>query len=896
MRAGWRRAACTALVLAALPGDSRLDAQTRTAPGIVEFHQRFQTDYVAPDVHKWYRPRHLAESYLEPWYAWEEGYARQPYSRYVDRLLEGRQLYDGLGNALGRGWQVYSWTQQQPQPRGSSIDKKRGFSGSSASANSLGLTAYDSFFQRLVVAGDEAGGFSYRLAVGDEIFTLLTPLTLYKPRFNGIVADLAGQHLEATLLFSRPSQPNDEERTNVTHLMGGHARLLPGGHSSFGLTYVNAHNVQTQVEFNQNNPLHGILTTRQNEPLKTLWVRIRDDSPGKGDIGAVLAGHEIVLTDTSGRTLKGRDIGLVPRVEGGLTQRGRLVALDAESILLRYDLDSLDFDGVQSEDLARVQVELSVANDYRVELASDLQTDGETFNPAIVFLPVARAPGNVEDNSNTRRIVADYGLPVANELIGADWNLADLDGFSSRGEVVLNRRIARYPNPNRGDHHTVVGTGAAAYIHLAYDRRPLKLFFEGFSIDDDYSTAFWLTQSDGRIPYDNPIPQVVEFVDDDDDFNARPEWSRPFQSSSDRAWPGFDENGDFLNDHNQNNNLVPDYDEPFLRFRSDRPQYLFGLDMNYNGTPDRLENDDLPDYPYKADHRGYNAYIRLTPAPYLALTAGRQDQRLVAGDGRTRAFYGLATLDLDRPGLGRVRLIAHGARVHDDIPDDLIQWFQPIDAPGRMRPVFDPLPGRDTYKQTLYADWAQTAAYGLHLAHRFKWDWWHQFNDRQRLADLEGRKTSGFVGLINRAEWRLAIGLGVLEPRFKSEYRHDRPYSTRLPTAASLEETVSVLWTQPLLAEAAGVAYFPRYGRQLFSTELQLGLEGGRFWLLDGEFEEIDQNFNQWTFIGQLTNRTAYQGYQLVTRLGLQILHRDFQRRPSQRSSQAFLSINAGLR
>jgi hypothetical protein len=886
------------LMLAILLLATGAHSQHLEPPG--SWRQSYTTEHISPDIHKWYGLRHLPETYLRPWYDNSTNYSEQSYSRYIDRSLEGRELYDTLGSPLGRGWVVYNWTQNQPQPRGSSIDKKRGFSGNSSNAGSLGFTAYDSFFQRLVVAGDYGASSSYRLAVGDEIYTRFTPLTFAKPRFNGVVADVANQYLEATLLFSRPSQPDDQDRTNVTHLMGGHLRLQPADRFNFGLTYVNAHNVQTQVEFNQNNPLHGILTTRQNQPLDKLWVRIRDDSPGKGDIGAVLAGHEIVLTDTSGRQLRGRDIGLEPRIEGGIFQRGRLVALDAESILLEYDLKSLDIDdgaeGIQSEDIRAARVELSLANDYRVEVASNLQTDGESFNPEIVFLPILRAEGNVQDNSNTRVVSADYGLPVANELIGTDWNLTDWNGFSSRGEVVLNRRISRYPNPNRLDHHDVVRSSTASYLHLAYDHRPFKIFAEGYSIDDDYSTAFWLNDSDGRISYKNPVPQVVEFVDDDDDFNGRPEWQRPFQPSNERAWPGFDENRDFLNDHNQNNNQIPDYEEPFLRFRSDRPEFLFGLDMNHNGTVDRFENDDLPDYPYKADHRGYNIYAETRPRPGWRLVAGRQSQRLIAGDGRTQANYALLSLKADRPRLGRIRIFAHGVRVKDNIPDDLVQWFQPIDAPGRMRQVFDPLPGRDTWRQTLYADLSQDLGAGLRLQHRAKWDWWHQFASRQQLAQREGRPTSGFVGVVNRAEWSLAVGLGVLEPRFKSEYRRQRPFSTRLPTSTSLEETFSLLWTQPLMAEATGVSYFPRYGRQLFNTELQLGLEASRLWLLDGEREDVNEDYLQWTLVGQISNRTAFQGYQLVTRLGLQLIRRDFAKSEDQRSSLGFLSINAGLR
>ena len=86
-------------------------------------------------------------------------------------------------------------------------------------------------------------------------------------------------------------------------------------------------------------------------------------------------------------------------------------------------------------------------------------------------------------------------------------------------------------------------------------------------------------------------------------------------SANDRLiFPGWDENNDFISDFNQNDNstitnYIPDYEEPFLRYAVDRPEYLFGIDLNNNGWIDRFEDDDLPDYPYKVDRRGYNAFL-----------------------------------------------------------------------------------------------------------------------------------------------------------------------------------------------------------------------------------------------------------------------------------------------
>ena len=81
----------------------------------------------------------------------------------------------------------------------------------------------------------------------------------------------------------------------------------------------------------------------------------------------------------------------------------------------------------------------------------------------------------------------------------------------------------------------------------------------------------------------------------------------------------------------------------------------------------------------------------------------------------------------------------------------------------------------------------------------------------------------------------------------------------------------------------------------MFDTELQLGLEASRFWLLEGARPEADDDYFGWAWLGQLTNRNAYQGYELVTRIGLRLTRRDFAHGISQSSSLFFLAMNAGL-
>jgi hypothetical protein len=906
---------CLLLMVLYSPGRAQSSAQSASTdlgtPRSVT--PRFELDYVTPQVHRWYGARHLPETYWQPWTSSGDNYASQTYSRYVDRLLEGDDFYDVLGSPLGRGWLVYSWTQEQPQALGSQIIKApsrdvRNSSEASAFGTGGGFPAYERYFNRLVISGDQRGSSAYRLMIGDAIYTMFTPLTFYKPAYNGLRIDLAGSRHSATMLLSRVSDPNGRvdaqagtstsgNGTGATHLMAGHLDLALGSLTRLGLSYVNVHSAHTQLPLNNGNPLNGTLTVLQNQPLRKLWVRLRDDSPSDGSDGAVLLAHDIVLVDTSGQQIRGSEVGFRPRIEGGVSQGGALVANGSEQILLEYDLQALDAAGIGSADLRGARIELDLANDYRVEVASNLQADGRGSAANTVFLTELRAEGNVGDRSNTGIVSLDYGLPVASEIYGVDWDLPSWRGLSLKGEVALNHRLRRYPNPVLDKHHQVSQTAGAGYAHLAYQRDPWMLFLETFSLDDDYGTSFWVSDPGGLLYFGTPIPQLYEFVDDDDDLNAVPEWQRPFQPSADGiAWPGYDENQDGLNDHNQNFNFIPDYEEPFLRFRSDRPEFLFGLDMNHNGTIDRFENDERADYPYRTDHRGYNAYLRTNAGPDVEFTFGRQRMRQLAGDGHTRAWYALSLWDRPFRRGGGLRLFAYAALVQDTIADDLVQWFQPVDVRGRMQALPDELPMQDAWKNVLYAELQQHIGSGTRIEHRVKWEWRRQLDSDASLRSREGRRSSGSLSMVNRGQWDIPVGLATLEPRIKSEFRRDRPFSLRRSESTTLEEIAILLWRQPVLAEHVAVGYFPGYGRQGFRTTLELGLETSRFWLLQGQRAEVETDFWRWTLVSQLTNRVAYEGYQLVTRTGLRLSGWRFDDGRSQHTNLLFLTINAGLR
>ena len=275
-----------------------------TGPGVL-------FDALDPAVRKWYVPQELYNEFN--WRQWEySNYARDNYQRYVSTALEGNYIYDVYGNLLTRGWLVFDWLQQNPQPFGSLLTKDGRFGG---------------WFSNLLIASDHKGQFHYAITVGNEIRTTLTPMTFSKPRFDGIQWDFQSDKYAATMLLSRISNTSGSETSNNTSMLGGRVEMQVGDFVKVGGTFVNAHHAQTQTEVFNGNILKGNLTGEQNVAQVTLIeVRIKDDSPEDGETGGALFAHDIVIWDLNGKQTRGSEIGFRPLIEGGFQRRGFLSA------------------------------------------------------------------------------------------------------------------------------------------------------------------------------------------------------------------------------------------------------------------------------------------------------------------------------------------------------------------------------------------------------------------------------------------------------------------------------------------------------------------------------------------------------------------------------------------
>ena len=852
-----RSALCAALALLLLAWDGA-SAQLTTGyrpiaePGI--YGVRIHPGALAPNRRKFYLPQNLFYEY--GWRGWEySNYARDEYERYVDIQLEGNRHYDAFGNYIARGWTIYDWTENNPLRQGSGIFKS---------------PRYSSWFDRVVISSAHKGQFHTALTVGDAIRTTLTPLTFSKPTFNGIQWDFLSDKYAFTFLGSRISSPANPAGTqseaaalveNSTRLLGGRGVAQVGDFAKVGATWVSAHNARSTLDMGDNS-LKGVLTTPQNTgSVETVTILISDDSPESSDDGALLFFDRVLIDGEIHPEI-------TPIVRGGIRTGGSLEAKGVDNIELIYDIRN-SFRPTEKvptyQEASKIEFELILANDYRVDVTSNVQTD-RLGDP--VFLPVAQAEGEISDGSNQQFLRFEYGLPTGSDVIGVDFEILSLGGLDLRAEFVRNRRFRRFPNQNLEQHTLAEDKGEAGYITASYTSYPWFAYGEMFTMDPDYSTTAFMANSLGGIDYSSEIFHLFEFVDDNDDQDRFADWQRAGQFGTGvgasggsvgadlAVFPGLDENNDFVSDFNQNRNSRPDYDEPFLRYEVDPPAFLFGMDMNNNTLIDRFEDDRQPDYPYDRDHRGYNAYGGFMLSEDAQLTLGRLSERQLSSARTSKANYGLFTVRWNFPGL-RVALFEHAKFVADNIPEDRLLW---VDPTGRTD-FTDPLDHQDTFVNSIYLQANYNRIRNFRATAKVK----HElFNQRgEQAADKRDRS---FFGLITKADYTIPIGADLtIWPKWKSTFRREVPTDPSQANTRELEETLFLISRYAILEQ----------------TWIALGLEFSWFENLRDRPAELQvgytEDFTSRVYSILFSNTSAYLGYQLTLNAGLQLEEQNFE-------------------
>ncbi|MFC1525222.1 hypothetical protein ACFL6X_00245 [Candidatus Latescibacterota bacterium] len=838
---------------------------------------RISPETVVPTLRKWYLPQALYSLY--GWEAAEyTNYARERYQRYVDIELEGDRYYDLYGNYITKGWNIYSWNQEYPRDFGSAVFKDRRFAN---------------WFNRLVVCSSSKGQFHTSLTVGEGIRTTLTPLTLSKPIFDGLQWDMLSDKYALSVVSSRIDNPalvalssdqGSSRETLMTQLLGLRGTTQVGDFVRLGGTYLTAFHQDTGLPMDDNS-LRGIVGGRLNAGnVRRLVVRLADDSPGDGTGGALLLRERIYIDGVEHPEIE-------PLIEGGVLRKGLVEASGANRVVMTYDIENQFRPGVQDQitdfkEIGQIQIALVLANDYRVEVASNMQTNA-TSEPA--FLLVERAAGNVTDGSNQKLVQFKYGVPTANELRGATLEIMDVRGFSLKSEYVNNRRWRRFPNQNIRRSQSLAADEADAYYVTAAQRTyPFFAYGEAFSMDSDYSTSMFIPDQAGQIDYENESAYVYEFVEDNDDQDRFPDWQRrntninnlfpnTNQVPDREVFPGLDENSDFISDFNQNQNNQPDYAEPFFRYYVDSPEFLFGTDMNNNTVIDRFENDTEADYPYKRDHQGYNAYAGVELMPDSRIMVGHSSEKLKSGGQRSKSSYFLLTLRQEYPEHGTtVQMMEYARRVKDRIADDLVQWLQPPLSAGLLQEFPDPLIAQDTFINTLYLQ-VNYDEY-LPFESKLKLESYHQQG-----SQADDRRNEKFLGLINKAEYAVYVTPDVeIRPQWKQMLQLRTPTERRYSRTRDLSEIFFLRASyriSPALWLGAGTEY------EMFENLKK------RPEVLPPGFQT---DFGRWTLGFQFSNTSDYLGYKLTANLGFRWVRRSTEGE-SDTSSMAFVNIYAGL-
>jgi hypothetical protein len=842
--------------------------------------ETFQT--LSPTVRKWYLPQTLYHLY--GWKNYEyTNYARENYSRYVDIFLQGDRYYDIYGNFITRGWQIYDWRQRQPADFGNSILKNPRFS---------------SWFSSVLISSASKGQLNYSLTIGDLIRTTLTPMTFSKPAFNGIQFDVSSDKYAFTFITSRVDNPANvfgsnetfaSSETIFTNLMGGRATVQLGDFTKFGVTYVNAAHGNSRLSI-QDASLTGSLGGRLNaDNVRRIVVRLGDDSPEDGEGGALLFRERVFVDGVE-------HVEIEPSIDGGIRRRGLLEANGADIVTLSYDIERDFVAGVRDEisdfkEAKKIEIELVVGNDYRIDATSNMQTNssGET-----VFLPVERSQGNIKDGSNQRVVRFQYGLPTANEIYGFTLEVSELAGFNLRSEFDVNRRHRKFPNQNILSNQALdTDRSTAWYVTASRLMYPWFFFAESYSMDAEYSTSMPIPDQRGFIDYENDFTFLYEFVDDNDDQDRFPDWRRRTTGGSNttqgrqtireadrEVFPGLDENNDLVNDFNQNDNEQPDYDEAFLRYQVDAPEFLFGTDMNSNGVVDRFENDTEPDFPYQRDHRGYNLYVGAELTPGTKITVGRLDEKLISRGNRSKSTYGLFTYEDEFPRYDvKIRFMEFLRFVKDDIPNDLIQWVQNPFSSGGMQDVPDRLIAQNTTVNSTYLAFSLNRLQPLNISGKFKWD--HYFQHDEQAKDT---RNESFTGFILRADypWQ-ALQTLTLIPKWKQTLTRRVPTDRLELRRSELSEIFFLMGVYEIIP---GSFY----------------VESGVEWEIihnlrkkpDPAPPSFVEDFNTLTLATQLTNKSDYQGYILTANVGVRVQRQNF-KAGSETNFLSFVTVFAGL-
>ncbi|MBN1290335.1 MAG: hypothetical protein JXB48_00725 [Candidatus Latescibacteria bacterium] len=583
----------------------------------------------------------------------------------------------------------------------------------------------------------------------------------------------------------------------------------------------------------------------------------------------------------------------------------RLEVSGTQSLVYLFDITSI------REHVNRVEVEITVANDYRIEqsmiFTKEVQgghdTAGKvaTYYDGAYWRTTAQAEGNVKDGSNIKTMTLDFGFQVASIVYGFDANFNYL-GFEVNGEFVTNSNHYMYADdlPGTGEPENIVsgqpprtGHKWAEVDHAYYVTAKKEWAKFGFAGEVFKMGKFYRPWLDYYIPgkvasssggqsqlnsRNNTIRlPLIEDNDDDDVYPDTMPVNRTISATNlyshedpDGVFPGNDEDNDGIADNNKNNNDIADYDEAFLMFDVDRDEFIFGNDYNNNNIPDFREDDMKYDTPYDLDRKGYHFYVRYTPLRSVNLIVGSMRTKGVGEDNLTNDDYFKFNLNYDVFDVGKLYAEYRYERIKDNVQDPYIQVSTKFRTdyliPGITSTIgrfkrdlfYDELEYKNSKVNRFWVESKIRAIPSITMENHVKLERNDQVEGVMYDRTYQPEETINTFAMVNKIVYTKEFGHFVFSPGIKFRfYKKDRDGVSR-PGDPSDYYTARI----PLFL----IKYI--ISSQTHFTLGMQGIPGLEYKYVD--FVQNENDFEQLTYTLQVENRTNYFGYNIWSASGVQ--------------------------
>ena len=191
---------------------------------------------------------------------------------------------------------------------------------------------------------------------------------------------------------------------------------------------------------------------------------------------------------------------------------------------------------------------------------------------------------------------------------------------------------------------------------------------------------------------------------------------------------------------------------------------VYGDDFDNNGMVDYRENDNLPDYAYPLDHRGFHTYGTVEVSRRTQLKTGLYRVRQPVMGGRNHTEYVEGQYRRDWPGLGYLRLNHRVKWMEDDIRNTVYN----IGSVGSLRP--DRLGSRDTVSNYTFFETGLMAVPDVNLRNIITFGFSELEGDPvvDPFITRPGRYTG--VTVMNKVDYTWRRGRLTVRPQFKHIY------------------------------------------------------------------------------------------------------------------------------